>query len=346
LIALWLALACARTPAAEIPAGSHYVLRGGTVVGIGSADVEIVEGRIVAVGEVPEGPESVDVSGRWIVPAFVDSHVHLAYLPQAAAMADGGVAAAVDLAAPLDFLAADPSPLRLIRSGPMVTAVGGYPTRSWGSDGYGLECADAAAAIAAVGTLADAGAGVIKLPVTSAPVLDDAALAAAASAAHDRGLKVASHALSDGDAARAAAAGADVLAHTPTDVLSEATLDAWSGRAVISTIRAFGGGAGAVANLRALRERGTTVLYGTDFGNTRVPGIDGEEIELLIAAGLDGAAILEAGTSAPAAYWGFEDLGEIAPGKSASLLILAADPLQDPRALVSPERVILEGVAR
>ncbi len=49
-----------------------------------------------------------------------------------------------------------------------------------------------------------------------------------------------------------------------------------------------------------------TVLYGTDFGNTQMAGISGEEIDLLVAAGLDGQAIVTAMTSAPAHYWGPE----------------------------------------
>ena len=47
---------------------------------------------------------------------------------------------------------------------------------------------------------------------------------------------------------------------------------------------------------------GATVLYGTDFGNTSHLGVDPAEIAALQAAGLDGAAILAAGTSAPAGY--------------------------------------------
>src|SRR6185436_1172042 len=122
--------------------------------------------------------------------------------------------------------------------------------------------------------------------------------------AHARGLKVAAHALSDDEAARAARAGVDVLAHTPVAALSKKTIALWSDRAVISTLRAFGGSKTALSNLRALRDAGATVLYGTDFGNTTTPGIDGNELELLTQAGLDGAAILDAGTSTPAAFWG------------------------------------------
>jgi imidazolonepropionase-like amidohydrolase len=317
-----------------------YVLTGATVVGRGRADVEVADGRIIGLGTVSTTAERIDVSGRFLAPAFVDSHVHLAYLPEAAAMADGGISAAIDLAAPLSFLTELPDRPRVLSSGPMITAVDGYPTQSWGRNGYGLECADAAAVRAAVQLVVAAGARVVKVPVTSDPGLDDEELRAAVEEAHARGLKVAAHALSDDEAARAARAGVDVLAHTPIAPLSKKTIALWSGRAVISTLRAFGGSKTAVANLRALRDAGATVLYGTDFGNATTPGIDDSELELLAQAGLDGTAILDAATSAPAAFWGLEGFGRIEVGAEAHVLVLDADPTVDPTTLSRIVRVL------
>ena len=54
-------------------------------------------------------------------------------------------------------------------------------------------------------------------------------------------MKVAAHAISDAEALRAANTGADVLAHTPVEALSEATLSAWSNKVIVSTLAAFGG---------------------------------------------------------------------------------------------------------
>jgi imidazolonepropionase-like amidohydrolase len=341
-----LLVACASPASSDSAApAAHVVLTGATVVGTGTADVELDAGLILGVG-VPVGADvsTIDVSGKWIVPAFIDSHVHLAYLPEGEEMAAGGVAGAVDLAAPTSFLAEDHAPLRVVAAGPMVTAPSGYPTESWGRNGYGVECADPAAAEAAVQSLVAGGAGVIKVPVTGSPALDEASLAAAVSAAHALGVKVAAHATGDGYAAQAAAAGVDVLAHTPVETLSTDTLAAWKGRAVITTLMAFGGGADTLANLAALRGQGATVLYGTDFGNVREPGIYAGEIAAMQSAGMDGAAILAAGTSAPAAYWGMDQLGAIAAGKDASFLVLARDPLLDPTVLAEPDAVWIRGV--
>lgn len=332
-------------PSDVAPAGT-LLLRGGTIAGAGPADVRIAGALITEVGalEPLPGETVVDVAGQWLAPAFIDSHVHFAYLAGAPQMARNGIAAAVDLAAPIAAIDSDQSPLQVLFAGPMITAELGYPTQSWGANGFGYECADAAAAVAAVDDLFGLGARVIKLPVTTGPQLDDAALAAAAARAHELDLPVVSHALGDSEAARAGAAGADVLAHTPTSPLSAATLDLWTGRAVISTLQAFGAGGAAVANLAALRERGATILYGTDYGNSSVPAVDAGELALLAQAGLAPAEILAAGTATPAAFWGFDDLGSLEPGKAASLMILAADPLQDPSTLASPDRVLIAGV--
>ena len=87
------------------------------------------------------------------------------------------------------------------------------------------------------------------------------------------------------------------------------------------------------------------MLYGTDMGYTTFTGINPREIELLAKAGLDSKAILAAGTTIPAQFWGFGDgLGTLAAGHSASLLILDADPERDPLTLSPPLAVYLDGV--
>jgi len=288
------------------------------------------------------------VAGRWIVPAFIDSHVHLAYLPEGEALADNGIAGAVDMAAPESFLASPHAPLRVLASGPMITAVGGYPTQGWGRNGYGLECTDAAAATAGVDRLVAAGAKLVKLPVTGdgEDQLSDDVLAAVVAEAHRLGVKVASHALGDEDAARAAAAGVDVLAHTPTESLSTSTVAAWAGRTVISTLVAFGDSSASRANLAALSAGGARVLYGTDFGNAQEAGINADEVRALGGAGLDGAAILAAGTWDAATYWSFDDLGTVSAGNAASFLVLDADPRADASVLSAPRAVYIDGRVR
>jgi imidazolonepropionase-like amidohydrolase len=326
------------TGAAPAPLPHHYVVVGGVVVGEGRVEVEVAAGQVRALlppGEVDPALPVVDAAGRWIAPGIIDSHVHLAYLPEGEALAAGGVAGAVDLAAPVSAFGVD-EPLLVARTGPMVTAVGGYPTRSWGAGGYGLEVRGAGEAAAAVASLADQGAALIKVPLGGSPALDPAELDAVVAAAHARGLQVVAHALGEAELRAAAAAGVDLLAHTPTGPLSAEAARLWAGRGLISTLSAFGGG----ENLAALRAAGAEVLYGTDFGNTRARGVSAAELQALADAGLDGAAILRAATTGPAARFGFPTLGAVAPGARAHLLVLDADPLLDPLTLSRPVEVL------
>jgi imidazolonepropionase-like amidohydrolase len=91
-----------------------------------------------------------------------------------------------------------------------------------------VECADLAAAKAAIDDLQGQGARLIKVPVGQGPTFDATTLAGIVAHAHAAGLKVSTHATSDAGAAQAATAGADILAHTPTATMSAATVQAWS----------------------------------------------------------------------------------------------------------------------
>ena len=86
-IALPLLAACG-SPAEEMPQSNATVFHGATViVGDGSDPIEnatfvVEDGRFVAAGgadEVmaPEGAAHVDLSGRTVIPALIDTHVHL-----------------------------------------------------------------------------------------------------------------------------------------------------------------------------------------------------------------------------------------------------------------------------
>src|SRR5437764_3574769 len=60
---------------------ADLVLRGGRVLSVFTrewldTDVAIVEGYVAGLGEY-EGAETLDASGRYVVPGFVDAHMHL-----------------------------------------------------------------------------------------------------------------------------------------------------------------------------------------------------------------------------------------------------------------------------
>ena len=60
---------------------ADVVVRGGRVLSVFTrewldVDVAIADGWIAGLGEY-EARETIDATGRWVVPGFVDAHVHL-----------------------------------------------------------------------------------------------------------------------------------------------------------------------------------------------------------------------------------------------------------------------------
>ena len=99
-------------------------------------------------------------------------------------------------------------------------------------------------------------------------------------------------------------------------------------------------------NLRRLAAAGVTIAAGTDagtIGNLHGPALH-RELELMAAAGLSNMAILSAATAGGAAAMGRDDLGAIAVGKRADMVLLDADPLADITNTRRIWRVIKDGV--
>ncbi len=103
----------------------------------------------------------------------------------------------------------------------------------------------------------------------------------------------------------------------------------------------------ALENTRIAIEAEVRIAAGTDAGNPAV--FHGyslhRELELLLMAGLSPGGALAAATAGAAAKLGREELGTIAPGAAADLLVVPANPMDDPTALRRPRWVILDGVA-
>jgi imidazolonepropionase-like amidohydrolase len=294
--------------------------------------LRVLDGMVVERGE-PRGD-------LLLVPAFIDAHVHLAVAGEVHdELLRSGVAAVLDLGAPLAALplaAARDSSLRVVFAGPMLTAPRGYPTQSWGKNGFGAELSSAAEAREAVARIADLGARFVKLAFDARyPLLEPEVARAAAEEGHRRGLAAAAHALDADAVRRALEAGCDVLAHTPREELPDDLLRRLHGKWVISTLRAF---QVAPALLRALHQAGMRVAYGTDLGNEgTAPRIDAEELALLARAGVDP---LQAATGAAAELLGLPDLGSLREGMAASLLAVRD---ATPEALAHPQHVYSRG---
>jgi imidazolonepropionase-like amidohydrolase len=101
------------------------------------------------------------------------------------------------------------------------------------------------------------------------------------------------------------------------------------------------------ANLLAVWNAGIPVSMGTDAGNIGTvhgPSVF-REMELMVKAGLSPAQALTAATANGAKFVRMEnELGDVAPGKLADLVVLDADPLADVANLSRAFRVVKDGV--
>ncbi|BAK35914.1 hypothetical protein MLP_29000 [Microlunatus phosphovorus NM-1] len=234
-----------------------------------------------------------------------DHHVHLGLVDTDAV--GGSVLSAVDdlgwnLDRAKEWRRRGPGGLRVRVTGPFLTAPDGYPFgRSWAPPGGVVAIDSARTGVAVVEALADS-VDLIKVVLHSGmPLLGDQELAAVVATAHRWGKPVVAHAEGEGQTLRALAAGMDVLAHTPwTERLSDELVAALSrGVVMISSLAIQLGDeesyAVAVDNLARFHRAGGQVRYGTDLGNgSRPPGLDLDELQGLVDAGLGVEAIMEA----------------------------------------------------
>jgi imidazolonepropionase-like amidohydrolase len=316
---------------------ARVVCDGGSISAAGSAvDIQRLDGE-------------VDIDG-FLMPAAADRHVHIE-LSDPAAVLRGGVTAVRDLGWPADriFNLADASESvtfngPLVRAaGPMLTAPGGYPTRSsWAPSGTGREVEDPAGAVVVARDLIAAGATAIKVSLNAeaGPTPNDATLMAICDVAADADIPVTVHAQGAGQVERALGAGVAELAHTPWTRLSDdviataakqmrwvSTLDILSFGRDTPEIRA------ALDNLRRFHQAGGSISYGTDLGNGAVPaGISTRELLWLRDAGLSHDDVLAALTRSP-----------IVRDAPADLIVLGSNPMEELTAFDDIRLVIRAG---
>ncbi|HEX5275467.1 MAG TPA: amidohydrolase family protein [Candidatus Rubrimentiphilum sp.] len=104
----------------------------------------------------------------------------------------------------------------------------------------------------------------------------------------------------------------------------------------------------AMRNLKRVHEAGIRVAAGTDAGNigTQHASSFYDEALTMLESGLSPREILLTATRGGAAMMGREsDLGTLAPGKLADIVVLKEDPLKDIRAIASVQHVVKDGRA-
>lgn len=294
-------------------------------------------GMVTAVGaagevQVPFGV--LEVEAAWIGPGLVDAHVHLAF-GSPDDVVRRGVVAVRDLGAPpRDAMTwRELAAPRVSVAGPLLTAPGGYPSRSWGSNGFAAfvdNVGQAKRLVQGLVTQVD----VIKLALEprGGPVPEPDMCAAIVEAAHEGGREVTCHALTVAMVERALEAGVDELAHTPLEPMPAALIDRIlaAGVRVVSTLHTHLRSGDAVGNARELVSAGVPLRYGTDLGNTGIrPGADARELDLLAASGLGAEGALRSATE------------PIAVGSPVAIVALDHDPRERSTAWSQPHAVMV-----
>jgi imidazolonepropionase-like amidohydrolase len=174
-------------------------------------------------------------------------------------------------------------------------------------------------------------------------------LRAGIEAGHERGLRVTVHTTQQAAAREAIEAGADGLEHgvTVEPLTDHSLIDLMLDHGITYTPTLYIDDAhpDARGNLKKVAEAGVHIALGSDTFSGR--GLFGantlEEAELMVAAGMTPAQVLAAGTSGASRQCVRPDLGAVAPGKRADLLVLNSDPTADIGSIRDLGMVILNG---
>ena len=176
-------------------------------------------------------------------------------------------------------------------------------------------------------------------------------------AAHARGRLVSAHVTEAAYLKQAVEAGADDVAHIAWDAVDEKTLQQMLAKdtyvtPTLTVFDAYGVIDGAMDNLGRFRRAGVKIALGNDY--TDVPqnnfphfdlGMPMYEIRRMADAGMTPMEIIVAATKHAAHVCQLEQtLGTLESGKTADILVVNGDPLQDLNVLTAVKLVMHGGV--
>jgi imidazolonepropionase-like amidohydrolase len=309
---------------------------------------------------------TIDVQGATLLPGFINAHVHQAYDREVLeAWAQSGVTTVRDLGndgdpsdlfAFRDEISQDPRYARLVSVGPMITVPGGYGSRPVTSPEHARQTA---------ANLLDDGADLIKIGIEDDlqgrrwPMLSAEEITAIVETAHARNVPVTAHISRSKHLELALETGVDDVAHMivddlpddlvtrmiENDVYWEPTLELWQ---CVRNLHQLRWDAQAIDNLRRFAQAGGKVALGTDYSGYRCDfdlGMPMSEIDLMLQADMAPMQIIVAATKNAAHVCNLEEqIGTIEPGKTADILVVAGNPLEDIQALTDVQMVVHNGV--
>lgn len=348
-----------------IQSDSEILLNGGKVVKIGRR------------GEIRDETAKIfDLGNATLLPGFIDLHGHLSFqhVP-AETVLRHGITTLRDVGGPLHPPRGGDGELRLLTSGPILTAPDGYPIPNLGEQDIAIPIDDEREARETVRKLVDGGAVLIKIALepgneagapwsggghnhahahghrpsakSNWPLLPLNLVKAIVDEAHKLNRRVSAHLAEAQGAEIALNAGVDEWAHTPCAALSDQQLQRAVAQQVkiVSTIDTLSKCPGIESNVKRLAALGAEFLYGAEIAHPDIPwGIDGQELLYLQHwAGMDSLDIMRTATSTAGQYLNLPLLGTLLPGAPADLIAVKGDPTQQLKLLEYPQLVVSGG---
>ncbi len=338
---------------------------------VSEAVIVIQNGYIKAAGadsliNFPAGSEIIDLHDAYVLPGFINCHVHSGYnTDNLKEWAQSGVTAVRDLGnfkhppnqafGVRDNLLEDNMNARLIATGPLITTINGYGN---------YEVASPEDAETKTEELINKGADLIKIAIEDDlqgrlwPMLSLEEVTTIVQTAHRLKKKVSAHISRTKHVNMAVAGDADDLAHMPIDNVPDSiitsvvvqdvywvpTLELWKH---VSDRYNLNWDILAIDNLHRFSKAGGKVALGTDYDGYDAPfelGMPMQEIQLMQQAGMSPMQIIIAATKNAAAVCDMEnELGTIEPGKIADIIVVSTNPLDNLQVLSDVQIVIHNG---
>lgn len=304
-----------------------------------NASVSIKDGVITAVRET----ECAN-TGYFLMPGLIDGHTHINTPCQVEAMVKNGVTAACDVAASRALIDRSERFAFISSAGMTMGTLNGkaYVDRALAN-----------------------GADYIKVLLTEPSLMLKSVLADICARSHEKGVKVAVHAVSVKAVQLAVSCGADILLHVPMKETFPEELAisiAEKGIFVAPTLvmmHAFSKSGrngykpehyqNAENAVRLLRRCGVRILTATDANDgSFAPPVDygvsmHRELELLVRAGMTPCEALAGATRLVAEAFGIASFGTVRQGQKANLLLIQGSPNKNISDTAKIKQVIING---
>jgi len=342
--------------------------------------VSIKAGSIQRIGELSSfnltNSTIIDLGDATILPGFIELHAHLSYkkVPKEIVLKHG-ITTIRDLGGPVHKPFGGEGSLRVLTSGPIITAPGGYPIPVFGKKNNAIPVKNEIEARKTVRHLIQAGAVVIKIalepggengaPWSSGhahshghqldkhhseqgwPLLSEEIVTAIVDEAHKLNRTVSAHIGEPVGAKIAINSGVDEWAHMPCAIIPEDLLKkaVKQNVKIVTTIDTLSKCSGIFHNTKVLASLGADFLYGAEIAHPDIPwGIDTQELLYLMTLGnMSTIDVLKTITSKAGKHLKQNLLGTLLPGAPADIIAVKGNPVKNLKILEYPDFVMSGG---